>query len=301
MKNSNLSVYSFFRPYSWLITAALFGLLYSAQPLAAQRRTSPPKNYPPKLVFDRAANVKFKQTFEAFKTKYGFNYLTEVLDSVGCNISQLAYAAKPISLNLKPYLQSLDSSNAILEALKIFLDENKVLFHTSSQEVVLNSIVDKEGYYSILFECATYGKFRTGGAQSMIEFVVSKTGTISVFASTATRRINGLPDTTSYPMDKIYQSLIGKKIGFSIDGKKVGYTVDRIDVIKPVKSCVYEVREYAESYNSSGDITARTLRQSLVHLAYEIEINIGYRKPVARIFFDGITGKELATEYPFLE
>jgi hypothetical protein len=38
-----------------------------------------------------------------------------------------------------------------------------------------------------------------------------------------------------------------------------------------------------------------------VHLAYEVEIDIKYKKPIARIYIDAITGEELATEYPFLE
>jgi hypothetical protein len=48
-------------------------------------------------------------------------------------------------------------------------------------------------------------------------------------------------------------------------------------------------------------VIERRLRKSSVHLAFEVEIDIGYKKPIVRLYIDGFTGKELAIEYPFLD
>jgi hypothetical protein len=90
--------------------------------------------------------------------------LREILDSVGCTISQLAYAAKPITLNYKPYLKNHDTTSAMLMAIRRFIDEHSSLFHTTSTQIILNSIVEENGYRSILFECSDYRNgYRAGG------------------------------------------------------------------------------------------------------------------------------------------
>jgi type IV secretory pathway ATPase VirB11/archaellum biosynthesis ATPase len=79
------------------------------------------------------------------------------------------------------------------------------------------------------------------------------------------------------------------------------YLVDRIDVIKVNRVCVYEVKDYDDIENEQGEVIERRLRKSSVHLAFEVEIDIGYKKPIVRLYIDGFTGKELAIEYPFLD
>jgi hypothetical protein len=279
-----------------LYIVSLLLICFGVQASRAQTRAAASLlNYPAKIEFDKQAFQKFSQAFQAFKEKYGFNYLTVKVDSVGCTVSQLALAAKPIALNLQ--VQKGDTAAAVLAALSDFIDENKTIFNTTAQDVSLNSVVEKDGYISVIFETAVYGKFRSGGeSRGMIEFVVSKKGTISVMVSTSIRKAASLPEKEVIPLEKIYPMLMGKTIGFYIGEKRIAYTIDRLDVIKPVKTCVYEARRYQEKTDNLGNITERILKSVAVHLVYEVEIDIGEKQPVAKIFIDAINGKEVAQE-----
>jgi hypothetical protein len=279
-------------------------LFCSTVALAQQRpqKAAAPKNYPPKVVLEKEPFRQFSRRFDAFKKKYDFNYLTQILDSVGCTVGQLAYAATPITLPVSKHLSNQDTAAAVLIALRNFIDENQELFHTNSKEIALLSMNEQEGVYDVIFERAVYGKFRSAGkTRGMLEFVISKQGAVAVLVCTATRRISNLPNEETYALDKVYKSLIGKKLEFAVDEKQVRYEIDRIDVIKLAKTCVYEKKTFEDVKDKTGNVVERRLRVSEVRLAYEIEIDIKYTKPIARIFIDAVTGEELALEYPFLE
>lgn len=255
--------------------------------------------YPLTLSYDKQAYRAFLKRYDAFKKKYRFSYLTEVLDSVACTVGQLAYAMQPIQLPIAKYLASNDSTAALLRALREFIDENEGLFHTNSKEVVLLSLREVEDAIAILFERAQYGKLRAGGeTRGRLEFIMNRKGEIAVLASTTTRVLSGLPQKPTISTDKLYKKLMGKRLKFSVEDKQIQYEVDRIDVIKPGPLCVYEKKEVRTLTNKQGKVESR-LQRATVHLAYEVEIDIKYKKPIARIYIDAITGEELATEYPF--
>ncbi len=257
--------------------------------------------YPLVLSYDKTAFRTFLKNYEAFKKKYRFNYLREKIDSVGCTIGQLAYAAQAIKLPLEKHLSEADTTAAILKALREFIDENSVLLNTTVREIVLVSMREVENAIVVKFERATYGKMRAGGnTRGQLEFVINRKGEIAVLACTATRVLAGLPQKAKVPIDKIYKMLLGKKLRFTVDEKHVQYEIDRIDVIKPALLCVYEDKEILVQTLGNGE-TELSLKRAKVHLAYEVEIDIKYKKPIARIYIDAITGEELATEYPFLE
>ncbi len=261
------------------------------------------KFYPPQVTFDSTAFQSFLTAYQAFKQKYQFIYLREILDSVGCTIGQLAYAAKPIMLDYKPYLKNRDSTSAMLMALRRFIDENASLFHANSNQIILNSIVDENGYKSVLFECSEYGSgYRAGGkTKGMIEFVLGKNGEIAVLVSTSIRKKNLPIIKPTISPDQLTKSLLYRRFNVELGEQSFSYLVDRIDVIKVKRVCVYEVRDYDEIENEQGELVERRLRKSSVHLAFEVEIEIGYKKPIVRLYVDAFTGQELGIEYPFLE
>ncbi|MDW8436404.1 MAG: hypothetical protein RMM16_00025 [Chloroherpetonaceae bacterium] len=264
---------------------------------------SVPKFYPPKIAYDSAAFQAFLASYQAFKQKHGCVYLREILDSVGCAINQLAYAAKPIALNYKPYLKNQDTTTALLFAIRRFIDENSALFHATSTEIVLNSIVEENGYKSVLFERVDYKNgYRAGGkTKGMIEFVVNEKGEIAVLASTAIRKADLPIEKVRFSESQITKSLLYRSFNIELDDKSFSYLVDRIEAIKVRRVCVYEVRNYEDIENELGELIERRLRSAEAHLAYEVEIDVGYKKPIARLYIDGFTGEELAIEYPFLE
>ncbi|MGQ9806760.1 MAG: hypothetical protein ACUVRP_11905 [Chlorobiales bacterium] len=262
-----------------------------------------PKFYPAQIVFDSTAFSSFQDSYRAFKEKYQFIYLREILDSVGCTIGQLAYAAKPIVLNYTPYLKNKDTTSAMLMAVRRFIDENAFLFHTHSNQIILHSIVEENDYKSILFECSDYqGGYRAGGkTKGMIEFVLGKNGEVAVLASTSIRKAKLPLDTVQLSPNSLTKSLLYRRFNVDLGDESFSYLVDRIDVIKVNRVCVYEVRDYVDVENEQGEVIERRLRKSKVHLAFEVDIDIGYRKPVARLYIDGFTGEELGVEYPFLD
>lgn len=262
-----------------------------------------PKFYPAQITFDSTAFQSFYASYRAFKDKYQFIYLREILDSVGCTIGQLAYAAKPIVLNYKPYLKNQDTTSAMLMAARRFIDEHAFLFHTQSTQIILNSIVEENGYKSILFECSDYRNgYRAGGrTKGMIEFVLGKNGEIAVLASTSIRKATLPVDTVQISPNRLTKSLLYRRFNVDLDEKSFSYLVDRIDVIKVKRVCVYEMRDYEDIENEFGEVLERRLRKSSVHLAFEVDIDIGYKKPIVRLYIDGFTGEELAIEYPFLD
>lgn len=262
-----------------------------------------PKLYPAQITFDSTAFQSFHASYRAFKEKYQFIYLREILDSVGCTINQLAYAAKPIRLNYKAHLKNRDTTSAILMAIRHLIDENQFLFHTLSNQIILNSIVEENGYKSILFECSDYRNgYRAGGkTKGKIEFVIGKDGEIAVLASTSIRKATLPIDTVQISAHQLTKSLLYRRFNVDLGEKSFSYLVDRIDVIKVKRVCVYEVRNYEDIENEQGELIERRLRSSEVHLAYEVEIEIGYKKPIVRLYIDGFTGEELGIEYPFLE
>lgn len=279
-------------PLRLILLTLLLGIAVS--PTLAQRQP-----YPLTLNYDQKAVRAFLKRYDTFKKKYRFTYLTEILDSVACTVGQLAYAVQPIQLPLAKHLSGNDSTAALLKALREFIDENEGLFHTNSKEIVLLSLRETSDAIAILFERAQYGKWRTGGeTRGRLEFVISRKGELAVLASTTTRILSGLPQKPVVSTDKLYKMLIGKRLKFSIEDKQIQYEVDRIDVIKPGPLCVYEKKEVKTTTNQQGKLEMR-LQRATVHLAYEVEIDIKYKKPIARIYIDAITGEELATEYPF--
>ncbi len=273
------------------------------QPIKRTVDVRVPKFYPAQITFDSTAFQSFYASYQAFKAKYQFIYLREILDSVGCTINQLAYAAKPIVLSYTPYLKNRDTTSAMLMAVRRFIDENSFLFHTESNQIILNSIVDENGYKSILFECSDYRNgYRAGGkTKGMVDFVLNSKGEIAVLASTSIRKGNLPMDTVQISADQLTKSLLYRRFSVNLGDDTFSYLVDRIDFIKVKRVCVYEVRDYDEIENELGEVIERRLRKSSVHLAFEVDIDIGYKKPVARLYIDGFTGKELAIEYPFLE
>jgi hypothetical protein len=276
----------------------LYLCLYVMRPTAGFGQQQP---YPLVLSYDKSAYRAFIKSYEAFKKKYKFNYLRETIDSVGCTIGQLAYAAQPIQLPLEKYLTEADTTAAILKALREFIDEHSTLLNTTVRDIVLASLREVENAIVVKFERATYGKMRAGGkTRGQLEFVINRKGEIAVLICTATRLLTGLPQKAKVSVDKIYKMLLGKKLRFIVDEKHVQYEIDRIDVIKPALLCVYEDKEVHVETLKNGE-TELHLKRAKVHLAYEVEIDIKYKKPIARIYIDAITGEELATEYPFLE
>lgn len=283
-------------------------LFLSTVPLAGQslKKTTDiriPKSYPAQIVFDSAAFQSFHASYQAFKAKYQFIYLREILDSVGCTIGQLAYAAKPILLNYTPYLKNKDTTSAMLMAVRRFIDENAGLFHTQSNQIILHSIVEENDYKSILFECSDYqGGYRTGGkTKGMIEFVLGKNGEVAVLASTSIRKAKLPLDTVQISPNSLTKSLLYRRFSVDLGDESFSYLIDRIDVIKVKRVCVYEVRDYIDIENELGEVIEWRLRKSSVHLAFEVDIDIGYKKPIVRLYIDGFTGEELAIEYPFLD
>ncbi|MFN3345472.1 MAG: hypothetical protein ACK412_07455 [Chloroherpetonaceae bacterium] len=262
-----------------------------------------PKFYPAQITFDSTAFQSFLASYQAFKEKYQFIYLREILDSVGCTINQLVYAANPIVLNYKPHLKNRDTTAAMLIAIRQFIDEHAALFHTYSNQIILNSIVEENGYRSILFECSDYRNgYRVGGkTKGKIEFVVGKNGEIIVLASTSIRKGTLPIDTVRFSSNQVTKSLLYRRFNVDLGEKSFSYLVDKIDVIKVKRVCVYEVRDYEDIENEFGEVIERRLRLSEVHIAYEVEIDIGYKKPIVRLYIDGFTGEELGIEYPFLE
>ncbi len=262
-----------------------------------------PKSYPAQITFDSTAFQAFLASYQAFKEKYQFVYLREILDSVGCTINQLVYAASPIVLSYKPHLKNRDTTAAMLIAIRQFIDEHATLFHTHSNQILLNSIVEENGYRSILFECSDYRNgYRAGGkTKGKIEFVVGKNGEIIVLASTSIRKGTLPIDTVRFSSNQVIKSLLYRRFNVDLGEKSFSYLVNKIDVIKVKRVCVYEVRNYEDIENEQGEVIERRLRSSAVHLAFEVEIDIGYKKPIVRLYIDGFTGEELGIEYPFLE
>ncbi len=287
----------------FLLIVFSFATTLVGQPLKKNVNVHVPKFYPAEITFDSTAFQSFNASYQAFKAKYQFIYLREILDSVGCTINQLAYAAKPIVLSYTPYLKNRDTTSAMLMAVRRFIDEHSFLFHTESTQIILNSIVDENGYKSILFECSDYRNgYRAGGkTKGMVEFVLNSKGEIAVLASTSIRKGNLPMDTVQISADQLTKSLLYRRFSVNLGDDTFSYLVDRIDFIKVKRVCVYEVRDYDEIENELGEVIERRLRKSSVHLAFEVDIDIGYKKPVARLYIDGFTGKELAIEYPFLE
>jgi hypothetical protein len=290
------------RVFLLLLLLGIAPLLF-AQSLKKNSDLRVPKFYPAQITFDSVAFQSFNAAYQAFKQKYQFIYLREILDSVGCTISQLAYAAKPITLNYKPFLKNHDTTSAMLMAIRRFIDEHSSLFHTTSTQIILNSIVEENGYRSILFECSDYRNgYRAGGkTKGMIEFVMGKNGEIAVLASTSIRKGNLPIDTVQISANQLTKSLLYRRFTVDLGEESFSYLVDRIDVIKVKRVCVYEARDYDDIENAQGEVIERRLRKSSVHLAFEVEIDIGYKKPIVRLYIDGFTGKELAIEYPFLD
>jgi hypothetical protein len=137
--------------------------------------------YPLVLSYDKSAYRAFIKSYEAFKKKYKFNYLRETIDSVGCTIGQLAYAAQPIQLPLEKYLTEADTTAAILKALREFIDEHSTLLNTTVRDIVLASLREVENAIVVKFERATYGKMRAGGkTRGQLEFVINRKGEIAV-------------------------------------------------------------------------------------------------------------------------
>lgn len=290
------------RAFSLLVFLALATTLAGQSPQKTADARAP-KFYPAKITYDSAAFQSFFASYQAFKQKYKCVYLREILDSVGCTIGQLAYAATPIVLNYAPHLKNRDTTSAMLLAVRQFIDENAALFHARSNEIILNSIVDENGYKSILFECSDYRNgYRAGGkTRGMIEFVIGKKGEIAVLASTSIRKGTLPMDTVQISPNQLTKSLLYRRFTIDLGDDSFSYLVDRIDVVKVKRVCVYEARDYEDIENAQGEVIERRLRSASAHLAFEVEIDIGYKKPIARLYIDGFTGKELAIEYPFLE
>jgi hypothetical protein len=135
----------------------------------------------------------------------------------------------------------------------------------------------------------------------MIEFVMGKNGEIAVLASTSIRKGNLPIDTVQISANQLTKSLLYRRFTVDLGKESFSYLVDRIDVIKVKRVCVYEARDYDDIENAQGEVIERRLRKSSVHLAFEVEIDIGYKKPIVRLYIDGFTGEELAIEYPFLD
>ncbi|MBC8043499.1 MAG: hypothetical protein IAF08_08640 [Rhizobacter sp.] len=256
------------------------------------------KGYPEKIKYDAAAFRKFKTAFDAMRAKYKFTYDNEILDSVGCTVGQLTKAKKHIVLPLETPARPKEIDIAVLKALRFFIDENKGIFHTDSRDIVLNSMTEYGDVYDVIFERGTYKNFRSAGeTRGMMEFIISKKGEIGVMASTVTRMGNGsLPDSALYPQTNLYKQLIGRKLRFKIGDQNIGFVIDRTDVIKVGKVSVYEKKEF--EMISKGTVEERRLKSSEVHLAYQVLITSENTTPIATLYFDAITGKELEVEYP---
>lgn len=258
-----------------------------------------PAGYPERLTYNSAAFQKFKAALEAMKKRTGCVYRTETLDSVGCTVAQLSGLQKPVRLTLDTAKQ-IDTE--VLKALRKLLDENKGIFHTDSRDVALVSMQDYGDVYDVVFERGYYKKFKAAGqTRGAIEFIVSKQGDIGLIACTVTRPSTVLPDAATYPPDKLAKSLLGRKMSLTLAGQNITFVVDRSDYIKVGKVCVYEKKVFDDRFDSAGELTERRLRSSEVHLAYEILITADTSdsaNPVATVFFDALTGKELETEYP---
>ncbi|MDX2127499.1 MAG: hypothetical protein SFU91_00515 [Chloroherpetonaceae bacterium] len=260
--------------------------------------------YPPVINFDKKDYSSFLENFSRFKSKYHFKYQNERLDPIACAITQLTYAEKPIkiSLNFPQKPLPVDTQTVFLESLKKFLLDNNEIFHSTPSELILYSLTDYGTFYNIIFQRATYGKHHTSGStRSMIEFVISKKGEISVLVTTLTRKVNTLPDSGSFEKEKIYKRLIGRSFRVSLEGRKIKYLVESPDVIRFAKTCVFEEKFLEDVYDNSGAVIDRKLKRCIVHLAYQFNIELGLSKPLATIYFDAITGEEITVEYPIAE
>lgn len=264
------------------------------------RKPKPPRGYPEKISFNKKAFTEFQKNWETLQKNYGFGYRNQVLDSVGCTVSQLTFPLKPVGFRFN--IKDKDTLAAALLSIREFIDQNPGIFHTTSKEVVISSIVDYGKVWDIMFERALYNDFPAAGqSRGKAEFILSKSGELHVLASTMTRKTSILPDSATYPRNKLYDQLEGRTLSFAIGDKNVRFKIDRLDVIKVGRVCVYEVKKLQDIYDTKGKLVEKRLRQSVPHLAYEVLIGEDPQKPVATIFFDAVTGKELVTDYPRVE
>lgn len=286
------------------ITACLLIFAFALPHDSFAERRRPKKHhasaigYPQTLTFDADAFREFEKHYIAARWKYNFIYQNVIFDSVGCTINQLRKPVTPIKLRLN--LAQNDTLTAVLLAAKQFLDENQPLFHASSQDVVLGSLNNYEDFCAVLFERAAYGKHPAAGqSRGKAEFIVEKkTGEIYLLASTMTRTIRSLPDSGTYPQNKLYEKLRARTLRFSIGQKRIKFTVNRLELIHVSRVCVYEKKVFDDIYNAQGQVVERRLKSVEPHLAYEVIIGEDIASPIATIFFDAITGEELATDYP---
>ncbi|NTW48974.1 MAG: hypothetical protein HGB19_04430 [Chlorobiales bacterium] len=286
---------------SRILLAALLWLMSGmVVPASAQKAQKPPRGYPEKISFNKKSFSEFQKSWSALQKDYGLSYRNQVLDSVGCTVAQLTLPSKPIKLELN--LKDKDTLATALIAIRGFIDKYPGVFHTSSKEIIPSSIVDYGKVWDIICERAMYKEFPASGqSRGKIEFILSKSGELHVLASTMTRKAASLPDSATYPKNKIYGKLEGRTLSFAIGDKKVRFKIDRLDVIKIGRVCVYEDKKLQDIYGTKGKLIEKRLRQTVPYLAYEVKIGEDVQKPVATIFFDAITGKEIAVEYPRVE
>jgi len=289
-----------------LFCVIIFSLLFSffwppyvfAQRRPAKKSTAFAKDYPPKISFDAEKFREFEKNYIDARWSYHFIYENVVLDSVGCTINQLTRPATPIKLAL--HISENDTLTAILQAIKTFLDENHKLFHANSKQVVLSALNDYGDICAALFERAAYGKYPAAGqSRGKVEFIVEKkSGEIYLLASMMTRMVKTLPDSATYPQNKLYEKLKNRTLRFSLGQKRIKFTINRLEMIQVSRVCVYEKKVFSDIYNPHGTLVERRLRSSVPHLAYEVIIGEDLTHPIATIFFDAITGEELAIDYP---
>ncbi|ACF12682.1 hypothetical protein Ctha_0211 [Chloroherpeton thalassium ATCC 35110] len=285
--------------FIWMLLAFFGG---HSSLLAENQAQIKPKNsakrYPPKLRFNAEAFRSFEKNYIDTRQKYNFVYQNVIFDSVGCTLNQLTRPVIPIQLALN--LAENDTATAILVAAKAFLDENEPLFHANSKQVVLGSLNDYDEFCAVLFERAAYGKHPAAGqSRGKVEFIVEKkTGHLYLLASTMTRIIGNLPDSATYPKNKLYDKLKDRTLRFSLGQKHIKFTINRLETIQLSRVCVYEKKTFDDIYDSHGKRVERRLVSDEPHLAYEVIIGEDLANPIATIFFDAITGEELAIDYP---
>ncbi|NTV47565.1 MAG: hypothetical protein HGB11_13845 [Chlorobiales bacterium] len=285
---------------SRMIFLALIWFMAGMAVASAQKARKSPRGYPEKIVLNKKAFADFEKSWKALQREQGLSYRNQVLDSVGGTVSQLTLPVKPIKLNLN--ISNKDTLSAALFAVRGFIDKYPGVFHTTSKEIVPSSVVDYGKVWDIICERALYNNFPAAGqSRGKIEFIIGKSGDVHVLASTMTRKAASLPDSASFPKNSIYSKLEGRTLSFQIGEKKVQFKIDRLDVIKVGRVCVYEDKKIQDIYDAKGKLVERRLRQAIPYLAYEVNIGEDAQKPVATIFFDAITGKELAIDYPRVE
>lgn len=287
--------------FSRLIFLTVVCMMVGTAIASAQKaRKQPPRGYPEKISFNKKAFADFEKNWKTLQREQGLNYRNQVLDSVGCTVSQLTLPVKPVRLSLN--ITNKDTLTAALVAVRGLIDKYPGVFHTNSKEIVPASVVDYGKVWDIICERALYKNFPAAGqSRGKIEFIIGKSGDLHVLASTMTRKVSTLPDSATFPKNSLYSKLEGRTLSFQIGEKKVRFKIDRLEAIKIGRVCVYEDKKVQDIYDGKGKLIERRLRQSVPYLAYEVLIGEDPQKPVATIFFDAITGKELAIDYPRVE